>query len=260
MPFDSAHLNINNAALLGPSKILPRIYANQVLLDTSSDDLASLIATDQLDSPGGAFFGVSYRYSLRPIKDSHALLFHLDILELWSDLPSPPITVIPDEEQQKALEVVLLERPLLSAGDAPNGFEIVRVNLVPRPDVPASRKGQKSMWFHDWDDHGKKGTPSHLLNTASDSFVEYISSGVWALFLFILAIMALFVVICLFCIFGFGWHKDEYERAQHGKRRSSGRGSGSWGTNDVEKARRFKSAEELGLRSGGKVVGVGKSD
>jgi hypothetical protein len=83
------------------------------------------------------------------------------------------------------------------------------------------------------------------------------------LFIFILAIMALFIVVCLFCIFGFGWHKDDYAEAQHGKRRSSGRsgsGKGAWGGNDVEAARRFKSPEELGLRGSGRVVRVGKSD
>lgn len=179
-------------------------------------------------------------------------------MELWSELPETPITVILDDPKQKVLEVVLLPRPLLSAGDDGSGFEIVRAELVLRP-ATQSKVGRRTMWFHDWDTHGKKGTTSHLVNTASDSFVTYISSGVWALFMFILAIMAFFVILCVFCIFGCGWQNDDYERAQHGKR-SSGKRSGTWGGNDVEKARRFRTPEELGLRSSGKVVGVGKSD
>jgi hypothetical protein len=71
--------------------------------------------------------------------------------------------------------------------------------------------------------------------------------------------MALFVVVCLFIIFGCGWHKDDYERAQHGKRKSSS-GKGTWGGHDIEAVRRFKTPEELGLRGSGRVVGVGKSD
>lgn len=259
LPYDSAYLSINNAPLLTESKILPKIYANQVVLDTSEDDLSKLIDSNQLDNLGGAYFGLSYSYSLRRIQASKALLFHFDIMEIWSDLPETPITVILDDPKQKVLELVLLQRPLLSAGDAANAFEIIRADLVPRPENE-SRSARKAMWFHDWDTHGKKGTPAHLVNSASDSLVAYISSGVWSLFLFILAVIAFFVVICLFCIFGFGWHKDEYERAQHGKRRGSGKNSGNWGGNDVEKARKFRSAEELGIRTGGRVVGVGKSD
>ncbi|KAF1849363.1 uncharacterized protein K460DRAFT_365245 [Cucurbitaria berberidis CBS 394.84] len=260
LPYDSAHLSINNAPLLTSSNFLPRIYANQVLLDTSTEDVQSLISTNKLDDLGGAYFGLSYSYSLRRIKDSKALLFHFDIMELWSDLPESPITVILEDSRQKVLEVVLLQRPLLSAGDTGSGMEIIRAELVARPEFDDARKTRKSMWFHDWDAHGKKGTTSHMLNSASDSVTTYISSGIWALLLFSLAVIAFIIVICLFCIFGFGWHKDEYERAQHRKRRSSARESGTWGGNDVEKARKFRSAEELGLRSGARVVGVGKAD
>ena len=229
-----------------------------MLLDTSEEHLAELIASNQLDEHGGGFFGLSYSYSLRPIKASRALLFHFDIMELWSDLPENPITVILDDPKQTVLEIVLLQRPLMSPGDPSNGFEIIRAELIVRPQSE-SRRGRKTMWFQDWDNHGKKGTPSHLMNSASDSLMEYISSGVWGLFVFIMAIIIIFFTLCLCCIFGFGLHKDEYELAQHGKRKG-GRQSGSWGGNDVEKARRFKSAEELGFRSGGMVVGVGKSD
>jgi hypothetical protein len=257
LPFDSAHLSINNAPLLAGSKILPRIYVNQILLDTSKDDMDKLVASNQLDSLGGAYFGASYSYSLSSVKDSSALMLHFDIMELWTDLTSPPLTIIMDKEEQKILEVVLLQRPLLSAGDPASAYEIIRASLVQRKDV---RKPMKMrMWFHDWDANGKKGTATHIVNSASTSFVDYISSGVWSLFVFILAVMALFVVVCLFIIFGCGWHKDDYEQAQHGKRKS-GSGKGSWGGNDIESVRRFMAPEELGIRGSGKVVGIGKSD
>jgi hypothetical protein len=255
LPYDSAYLSINNAALLSPSKILPRINANQVLLDTSVDDISKAVETYQLDTLGHVNFGLSYRYSLRRLTDSSALLFHFDIFEAWSDLPDPALTVKLDDVRQKVLEVVLLQRPLHSAGDMSNAYEIVRAGLVPRPSSSSKAK-LHTMHYHDWDDHGEKGTPSHLVSKASDSFVEYIASGMWSLFIFIMALIALFVLLCLFCIFGCGLGQDEYESAQHGKRRSSGKGS----RNDVERGKgKFLSAEELGIR-GGRVVGVGKAD
>jgi hypothetical protein len=261
LPYDSAHLSINNAPLLADSKILPRIYVNQVLLDTSKDDLDKLVASNQLDNLGGAYFGASYSYSLRHVKDFNALVLHFDIMELWTGLTSPPLTVVMDKEEQKILELVLLQRPLLSAGDPASAHEIIRASLIPRAE---SSKGVKkspktSMWFHDWDANGKKGTATHIVNSASSSFITYLSSGVWSLFIFILAVMALFVVVCMFCIFGCGWYKDDYERAQHGKRKG-GSGKGTWGGNDIESVRKFMTPEELGLRDSGRVVGVGKSD
>lgn len=266
LPYDSAHLSINNAALLANNKILPRIYVNQVLEDISKNDLSKLIDSNQLDSLGSSYFGASYSYTLRRIKDKpQALLFHFDIMELWIDLTSPPLTIVLDDAEQKILELVLLQRPLLSPGDLTGAYEIIRANLITRPPAPA--KGTKrrakvtSMWFLDWDDHGKKGTATHIVNSASSSLIAYISSGVWALFVFIFAIIGLFVVVCLFVIFGCGWCSDnDYEIAQHGKRKSSSSAKGVWGGKDVEAARRFMSPEELGLRGSGKVVGVGKSD
>ncbi|KAG9194283.1 hypothetical protein G6011_04318 [Alternaria panax] len=258
LPYDSAHLSINNAPLLADSRILPLLYVNQVLLDTSEDDLDKLVASNQLDNLGGAYFGASYSYSLRQLKDSNALVFYFDIMEMWTDLTSPHLTIIMDKEQQKILEIVLLQRPLLSAGDQASVYEIVRASLVQRKDVKKPMK--MYMWFHDWDANGKKGTATHMVNSASSSFVDYISSGVWSLFIFVLAVMALFVIVCLFIIFGCGWHKDDYEQAQHGKRKSGGGGGGGGGRNDIEAVRRFMTPEELGLRGSGRVVGVGKSD
>lgn len=262
LPYDSAHLNINNAPLLTDSKILPRIYVNQVLQDVSKDDIEKLVISNQLDDLGGAYFGASYSYSLRRLKSSEARVLHFDIMQLWTDLTTPALTVILDKPEQKMLEIVLLPRPLLSSGDPANSYEIVRASLIPRP--AESEKGSKgarktSMWFHDWDANGKKGTATHIVNSASSSFVDYLSSGVWSLFIFIVAIIALFVVVCLFCIFACGWHDDDYEKAQYRKKKTSG-GKSSWAGTDVETARRFLSPEELGLRGSGTVVGVGKSD
>lgn len=234
--------------MLTTSKVIPQIFANQVLLDISKDDLAKLIAENQLEV--GGYFGLSYAYSLRHIKDSTALVFQFEISELWSDLTETPITVKLDDPAQMMLEVVLLQRPLLSAGDPGHVNEIVRTSLVQRLGSGAH---QRTMAFHDWDIHGRKGTPAHLLSSFFDAFITYMSSGVWAIFIFALSIFSLFFLICLFCIFGWGFWKGEYEQAQHGKRRSGG-------VNDIEQAKRFKSAEELGLRNGGRVVGVGKSD
>lgn len=113
------------------------------------------------------------------------------------------------------------------------------------------------MHFQEWDAHGQKGTPAHLVAKTSDASVAWITSGVWSLFLFILAVIALFVVLCLFLVFGCGCiGGDEYERAQSGKKRGGG------GMNDIERGKgRFLSAEELGIRGGGgRVVGVGKRE
>jgi hypothetical protein len=251
LPFDSGSLDINTASLLTPSPILPRIYASQILLDTPPSTLAELVESNSLDAPGSGYFGLSYAFSLRRLQGSQALLFRFDVFEAWTDLLDPPETVGLDDEKQKVLELVLLQRPLLSPGDVSGAYEIVRAELVQRP-----KEGGKvrTMRFHDWDVHGQKGTPAHLVAKASDASLAWITSGVWSLFLFILAVIGLFVVLCLFCIFGFGGTNEyEYQRAQFGKKRGV--------SNDAEKGKgRFLSAEELGLRSGAKVVGVGKSD
>jgi len=211
---------------------------------------------DQLDTLGHVNFGLSYRDSLRHLRDSSALVFHFDVFEAWTDLLDSGLTVKLDDAKQEVLEIVLLERPLQSAGDMSNAYEIVRAGLVPRSFTKSIAKVH-TMRYHDWDDHGEKGTPSHLVSKALESFFDYIASGVWTLFIFILAFVALFVLLCLFCIFGCGLGKDEYESAQHGKRRGGGKG----GWNDVERGKgRFLSAEELGLRVGGRIVGVGKAD
>ncbi|EFQ85480.1 hypothetical protein PTT_19598 [Pyrenophora teres f. teres 0-1] len=263
LPFDSTHLSVNTAPLLTASKILPRIYVNQVLQDVSKDDMSKILVSNQLDELGGAYFGASYQYSLRRVKNSEARVFQFDVMQLWTDLTTPPLTVVLDQPGQKMLEVVLLPRPLLSSGDPANTYEIVRAGLVPRSAEPGAKgskdSGKVSMWFLDWDANGKKGTATHIVNSTSSYFVQYLSSGMWALFVFVVAVIALFVVVCLFCIFACGWHDDDYEKAQYRKRNTGG-GKGAWAGRDVETARRFMSPEELGLRGSGMVVGVGKSD
>ena len=89
--------------------------------------------------------------------------------------------------------------------------------------------------------------------------MEWMNSGVWALFVVVIAIIALFCIICLFCIFGCDMFQDDYEKAQNGKAREDRRRGRSV---DVEcgQASHFRSAEELGLLGRGKVVGVGKRD
>lgn len=186
-------------------------------------------------------------------------MFTFDVFEAWTDLVSPAKTIKLDDTKQKVLEVVLLEPPILSPGDMVSSYEIVRAQLVPRSTVQSASKAlTRTMHFHEWDAHGQKGTPSHLISKTSDASLAWITSGVASLFLFVLAVIALFVVLCLFLVFGCGcFSGDEYERAQSGKRRGGGGVMG-----DVERGKgRFLSAEELGLvRGQGRVVGVGKKD
>ncbi|KAH7380417.1 hypothetical protein DE146DRAFT_671398 [Phaeosphaeria sp. MPI-PUGE-AT-0046c] len=254
LPLDSAYLSINTANLLTPSAILPHIYATQILLDTSPTTLSALIDTGSLENPGSAYFGLSYTYSLRRLKDSQARVFTFDVLEAWTDLASPPKTVTLDNDKQKVLEIVLLDRPIMSPGDMNPTYEIVRAQLVPRASTPLVRA--RTMRFHEWDVHGQKGTPAHLVAKTSDASLAWITSGVWSLLLFIMAVIALFVVLCLFLVFGCGcFGGDEYEQAQSGKKRGGA-------MNDVERGKgRFLSADELGIRGvGGRVVGVGKRE
>lgn len=221
--------------------------------DLSVDDLDKSISSGQLEAShetnlGGGFFGLSYRQSLRSVQTSQkldALLFQFEILELWSDLPTPAIEHKLDDPEQTMLEVLLIQKPLLSALSPSPTYEILNASLVLRTQnhLSGSNKNQQTtMQFHDWDDYGKKGTTSHALSYGATSFVEYVASGFWGLFVFIIGVIALFVLACLVCIFGWGFWEDDYEKAQHGKhkRGRSGRGSrssGSWRPSDVEMAK-----------------------
>lgn len=223
-------------------------------------DSNQLEVSHETETIGGAFFGLSYTYSLNPIEKSAAMVFQFDVTELYSDLPERPLRHKLADPRQEIIELVLLQTPVQSALEPPS-MEIIKASLVPRSSkVSSTPSYQKVMHFEDWDTHGKKGTTSHLVSSWGTSFLDYLDSGIWAIFVFLLGIIALFVVVCLFCIFGCDWCSDDYEKAQHGKaRKDKRRSSGRSGDLEMGKGR-FKSAEELGLLGRGKVVGVGKSD
>ncbi|KAF2015022.1 hypothetical protein BU24DRAFT_226875 [Aaosphaeria arxii CBS 175.79] len=266
LPYDSAFLSINNQPIYSnPTYKLPIIYANQVLSDISTEDLNNLIATNQLEAShesnfgGGGYFGLSYRASVRHISKSAAVLYQFDVEELSNGLTEKDTQFKLSDRNQKMLEIILLQRPVYAATEPPT-FEIIKAALVPRSNNPvASKDLQKTMVFKDWDSFGKKGTTAHLLTSWGDSFMHWMDSGVWALFIFVFAVVGLFCVVCLLCVFGCDlWATDDYEQAQHGKARDERR-RGKHG--DVESGRpQFKSAEELGLMGRSKVVGVGKRD
>lgn len=120
----------------------------------------------------------------------------------------------------------------------------------------------KTMMFLDWDEFGRLGSPSHLVSATSSSLITYVSSGFWGVSMFILGILGLFVVIVVGCVLGWDWWSGEYEKAQSRKgagRRGKSEGSGSWA--DMEEGKgKILSASEFGMKDGGSVVGVGKSD
>jgi hypothetical protein len=161
------------------------------------------------------------------------------------------------------LEVLLIQRPVLSASDPSPNFEILSAKLVPR--IPLNHYS-RTMHFLAWDTHGEKGTVSHALNYSTAYLIDFVSSSFWALLGFVMAVIVVFIVVCLMCIFGWEFWRDDYEKAQQRKRRKS---SVKGGKMDLETGAggnklkgRFQSAEELrlGLASRGQVVGMGKSD
>jgi len=238
------------------------------------DELAKTIASNQLEASHetnlvGGSFGLSYRQSLRTIETEtnlKALLFQFDIFELYTDLATPPLKHKLESPAQKMLELLLIEKPLLSALQPAPTFEILRASLISRASNPNGDPSPKSMSFLEWDHYGQKGTASHALTYSAESMVSYIASGFWGLFTFILGLVALFVILVLVCIFGWSFWADDYEKAQHGKRRMSKAavsGSASWKGRDIELGQgkgKFLSAEELGIGGRGRVVGMGKSD
>ncbi|OAG10124.1 uncharacterized protein CC84DRAFT_1161125 [Paraphaeosphaeria sporulosa] len=270
LPYDSAFLAINNAPLYSGNRILPLVYANQVVQDFSADQLSTALDAGQLEAShesnlGGGFFGLSYRHSLRHVETSQtleALLFQFDIVELHSDLTNPALRFNLDDPAQKMLEVLLIQRPVLSAGDPSPSFEILSAKLVPRMSLSYER----TMHFLTWDTHGEKGTTSHAVSYGTSSLIGFLSSSFWALLGFVMAVIVVSIVVLLMCIFGWEFWKDDYEKAQHGKRRKSSvksvRADVETGASIGKMKGRFKSAEELGLglASRGQIVGMGKSD
>lgn len=191
-----------------------------------------------------------------------ALVFQIDIVELYSDLTEPALQYKLWDPNQQMLEVLLIQKPILSASEPSPVFEILNVKFVPRSLTATSRR---TMHYLAWDDHGKIGTPSHYFSSIITAFTSFLTSGFWALFGFIMAVIIVFIVVVLMCVFGWEFWRDDYEKAQQRKHR---RVSSVKGRGDVEsgvQARmkgRFKSAEELGLGLAGRgqVVGMGKSD
>ncbi|KAF9692804.1 hypothetical protein EKO04_009168 [Ascochyta lentis] len=264
LPFDAAHLSINNAPLLSDSKVLPQIHASQVPSDYSREDLSNAISTTSLDTTE-PLLGLSYGYSLRHVTNSTALVFRFNVFEAHFSPPThdpsfkTPVVIKLDDPKQRVVELILLPRPLHSPGDVGPAWEIVTVRLAER-DKTGSRRRMKTMVFGEWDEFGRKGSPSHLVSVSSSGLITYASSGFWGLSMSILGFMMVFVLVVVSCVVGWDWWSGEYEKAQLEKNRGGGsKGSGSW--TDVEQAKeRFRSASELGMRSGGSVVGVGKSD
>ena len=260
-------LKINSQTIWPTPKILPRIHATQVLQDFSDTDLANLVETHRLESDhGGASFGLSYRKSLHRIQGSSAaFLFRFDIFEIFPDVESKPVSWKLDSEQQKILELIVLEKPILSAGDAIS-YEIIKASLVPRPTTEPGSSSRVSrytqeMRFTEWDEFGQLHTVSHFLSHWGDSFIGYLSSGVWGMASFVFFVMFLFALVCAIIILGCQCCEDDemdYAGAQQGKEKVRRRKTG-----DEEKRVGFKTAEELGLLGrgrGGRVVGIGKSD
>ncbi|KAF2470060.1 uncharacterized protein BDR25DRAFT_325778 [Lindgomyces ingoldianus] len=262
LAYNSFALTLNNRQIHPIYSRLPQIYANQVLQDISVDALSTIVSSGQLEAShetnaGGGYFGLSYSQSLRHVQDSTALVFQFDVIELWSDLTPTPLRHRLERLDQMMLELLLLQKPVYSALE-PVSFEIIKAELVRRGHYGLkSSSNQQIMNFLDWDTFGQKGTLTHWLASWGSAMLDFLDSGIWALFITIFGVMVLFVVICVLCIFGCSFWQDDYAQAQHGKakrRKSKGKG-------DVELGRMpFKSAEELGLLGRGRVIGVGKSD
>ncbi|KAF2000965.1 hypothetical protein P154DRAFT_191681 [Amniculicola lignicola CBS 123094] len=280
LPYGPPSVHINGRQIWPSSSILPPIYAPQVLHDISTTDLDFVISSGQLEAShetmsGGGFFGLSYRVSIHRVKTSEdtALLLRFDIFAIHTDLTTPPKSFKLEAPGQRQVEILLLPKPLFSALDPALSYEIVKVDLAHRPNpYPAIRDHKEvvqEMFFSTQDMFGVKGTPSHFTNSLFSHLIDYLNGGVFATLIFLVAVMALFVVVCLFCIFGCNWWKDDYQVSQHRKRGSIGRSGdiemgsrngGGRGSISGRTKGRFKTVEELGLLGRGRVVGVGKSD
>ncbi|KAF3046992.1 hypothetical protein E8E12_010059 [Didymella heteroderae] len=259
LPLDASYLSINNGDLLTGSSSLPRIYASQVLQDFSTEDLLAKVANNDLDTAGPSA-GLSYGTSISRITNSTALVYRFNIFSLHFALLQHQKQPIPlSNSRQKVLELILLPRPLHSAGDSGPGWEIISIRLCER-EKKGSKRRMKMMMFEDWDEFGRKGSPLHALSSSSRGVVKYAASGFWSLSITVLSFMVAFVVVVLGVVYTIEAFNGEYDQAQKGKgRRSASKGSGSW--TDVEAAKgRFLSTGELGTRSGASAVGAGKSD
>jgi hypothetical protein len=196
------------------------------------------------------------------VKDHAAFVFHFDVVDVISELPDPPVLWHLDDPEQEVVELILLQKPVMSALE-PINYEILKAELVPRTSVDNPTK--EVMHFRDWDSFGQKGTPSHFFSRLGSWMVDYLATSTFGIFFFVLGVVVLFVAVCLVCLFasaGAGVWGDEYEQAQHGKSKNRRR-TQRQDNGDVETGQgrlRFKTPEELGLLGRGRVVGVGKSD
>lgn len=260
LPLDASYLSINNAPLLSGSSSLPRIHASQVLHDFSTSDLHARVDANDLDTSGPSL-GLSYGTSLSRITNSTALVYRFNVFSLHPALADQnlPATIPLSSSRQEVLEIILLPRPLHSAGDAGPGWEIIAIRLSPR-EKKGSKRRMQMMMFDDWDEFGRKGSPVHLLSSGSIGVVRYAKSGFWRLSIAILGFMVAFVVLVLGVVYAVEKYSGEFGQAGKGKgRRSASKGSGSW--TDVEAAKgKFLSVGELGGRVGGSAAGVEKSD
>jgi hypothetical protein len=263
LPYDSSSISVNQATIWPRTSKPPHVYANQVLLDISPADLQNIIASGQLDIShetghgGGGFFGVSYHHSLHHVHGYPALVFRFDVVDIYSNQPDPPFTQDLNDSDQEIVEMVLLQKPLMSALE-PVSFEIIKAELVPR-SKNLVRQSAEVMHFRDWDAFGQKGIMSHLYTSLCSSSLDSLANSTFGIFFFVLGVVILFLIVCIVCLFGCNPCADEYEQAQHGK--SSGKKKRRHHSGDVETGGlRFKSAEELGLLGKGRVVGIGKSD
>ena len=266
-PFDAAYISVNNAPLLSGSSTLPRIYAPQVLQDYSEGDLHDKISSNEIDT-AGPLFGLSYGYSLRRVTNSSALIFRFNVFGAQFTPPSHnsirPVSpsakkiISLDDPKQRVIELILLPRPLLSPGDVGPVWEIITARLSDR-DSKGSKKIMKTMIFDEWDEFGRKGSPSHLASAFSNSLVLYVSSGFWGLVMAILGVLVIFVSFVVSCVVGWDWWSSEHKRTQARKGQNDGSRGREGG--DMEKARgMFLSAGKLGMTDGRNFVGAGKSD
>ncbi|KAF2122927.1 hypothetical protein BDV96DRAFT_10919 [Lophiotrema nucula] len=237
LSYSTPILQINSQQVYPKPPSTPRIHANQVLNDISVDRLSSMVDSGQLETPHGGFFGISYHSSQHSVKDSpNSLMFQFHVFEAWSGFTSPATSVEMDDledpalsQEQEMLELVLIQKPLLSPLEKGSSYEIARIGLVEKPELGG---WQTSVKYIPSSDFGKPSAPSSSTAHAAsasmgEGFIDWISSGVFALFIFILAIIAVFVIVCLFCIFGMDFFKkDEYGAAQTKKH---GRNKRLWG-------------------------------
>ncbi|OCK78891.1 hypothetical protein K432DRAFT_426936 [Lepidopterella palustris CBS 459.81] len=272
----SNYLLINGQKIYPLPSELPKIYASQRSGDISIHDLRRMIENEELDfnekyEVNQVEFGISYDYALFTLAGSSAIVLHFDVIGLFKDLPDEKVSLALDIPQQQLLEVVLLQKPIISALEPPT-FEIVRADLVPRDEAAinhtgSARPGHTIMQFLDWDDFGRKGSFSHGLLYGGHSFALFFDSD-WIIMIIAISSMiaAAFAIYAIYqlCL---TFYRDDYEYAQQGKAAASRRTKGeermkdrerAW--EDEEKGLGVVGIEELRAIRRGHLAGVTKHD